>query len=400
MIGDGWNDDPSVRPGPPVETAPGIRRIAIITGTRAEFGLLKPVMFATLARKDCELLVIAAGSHLISPAETYHDVKAIFAVADAIPMQIAGKTGRNADVQALGGGISRFGRSFERLAPDWVVILGDRIEAFAAASAASIGGLAVAHIHGGDRAEGVADEAMRHAITKLAHLHFPATKESADRIIKMGERPQHVHITGSPAIDGLSEVTAIDDAGFIEYGAPEAIILMHPVGRTDEQEEAVMSDIITASLSSIPGRILILHPNFDPGRDGTLRAITSAIDKRITARTHIPRPAFLALLKRLAHSQGVLIGNSSAALIEAAALKLPAIDIGPRQSGRERPTNVINSAGEHPDQVSRAIAAAQKLNRASITHPYGDGHSGPRIAALLAGTNPNDPKLLRKHCTY
>ncbi len=400
MIGDGWNDDPSVRPGPPVETAPGIRRIAIITGTRAEFGLLKPVMLSTLARKDCELLVIAAGSHLISPAETYHDVKAIFNVADAIPMQIAGKTGRNADVQALGGGISRFGRSFERLAPDWVVVLGDRIEAFAAASAASIGGLALAHIHGGDRAEGVADEAMRHAITKLAHLHCAATQESADRIIKMGERPQHVHITGSPAIDGLSEVAAIDDAGFIECGSPEAVILMHPVGRTDEQEEAVMSGVIAATLASFRGRVLILHPNFDPGRDGTLRAITSAVDPRITARSHLPRPIFLSLLKRLAASGGVLIGNSSAALIEAAALKVAAVDIGSRQSGRQRANNVITAGGEHTDQVSRAIAAAQRLEPADFTHPYGDGHSGPRIAALLASTNPNDPKLLRKHCTY
>lgn len=400
MIGDGWNDDPAVRPGPPVETAPGIRRIAIITGTRAEFGLLKPVMFATLARKDCELLVIAAGSHLISPAETYHEVKALFSVADAVPMQIAGKTGRAADVQALGGGIARFGRAFERLKPDWVVVLGDRIEAFAAASAASIGGLALAHIHGGDRAEGVADEAMRHAITKLAHLHCAATQESAERIIKMGERPQHVHITGSPAIDGLSEVQALDDAGFIECGSPEAVILMHPVGRTDEQEEAVMSGIIAATLASFRGRILILHPNFDPGRDGTLRAITTVSEPRITARSHLPRPTFLALLKRLAASGGALVGNSSAALIEAAALRLPAVDIGPRQSGRQRASNVITAGGEHADQVSRAIAAAQRLEPSGFTHPYGDGHSGPRIAALLAATNPNDPKLLRKHCTY
>ena len=208
MIGDGWDGDPAIRPGPPEAPVAGVRRIAVVTGTRAEFGLLEPVMRAVAARADQQLLVIPCGSHLISPALTYRDVKAAFgsSIVDAVPMQVAGRTGRAADVEALGKGVARFGRAFERCAPDWVVVLGDRIEAFAAASAASVGGRAVAHIHGGDRAEGVADEAMRHAITKLAHLHLAATEQSRERIVRMGERPEHVRCVGSPAIDALAAI--------------------------------------------------------------------------------------------------------------------------------------------------------------------------------------------------
>jgi hypothetical protein len=172
VIGDGWDGDPSVRPDTNPEPARRTR-VAIVTGSRAEFGLLVPVMHAVQARPELELQVIAAGSHLIQPALTLRDVKALFPIIDSVPMQIAGRVGRAEDAQALGTGISRFARVYAAHAPDWIVVLGDRIEAFAAASAASIGGYLLAHIHGGDRAEGVADEAMRHAITKLANLHFP-----------------------------------------------------------------------------------------------------------------------------------------------------------------------------------------------------------------------------------
>lgn len=404
MIGDGWTDEPSVRPGSAEEPAPGLRRIAIITGSRAEFGLLRPVMHAVHERSDLELLVIAAGSHLVSPALTYHDVKKHFDVADSVPMQVAGKTSRADDVDALGRGISRFGRSFQRLIPDWVVVLGDRIEAFAAAAAGAIGGYAVAHIHGGDRAEGIADEAMRHAIAKLAHLHFAATEESAERLRRMGERPDAVHMVGSPAIDELASIPPLEDAIYAELGQPQAVFLMHPAGRSAEREEQSAAAALEALLSShAQSRILALHPNLDPGRDGILSAIESATARhpqRISALPHIPRERFVGLLRRLAAQGGVLIGNSSAALIECAALQVAAVDIGPRQAGRQRAGNVVTAAGEQADQIARAISRAAALDLSTLSHPYGDGHAGPRIAAILAATNPHDPRILRKRCTY
>lgn len=366
----------------------------MVTGSRAEFGLLKPVMEAIRDHAELDLLVVAAGAHLVQPAETFREVKACFEVADSVPMQVAGRTGRYEDAEALGRGVGRFARSFERLRPDWVVLLGDRIEPFAAAGAAAVMGIAVAHIHGGDRAEGIADESMRHAITKLSHLHFPATALSHERLVRMGERPECVHAVGSPAIDALAGVKPVDDAGFRELGSPTVVFLMHPVGRHAEQEEAAASAVLAALREE---RVLALHPNLDAGRDGILRAIKHA---GVPNRPHLPRETFVGLLKRLASGGGVLVGNSSAGLIEAAALRLPVVDVGPRQHGRERPSNVAHAASESTTDISAAIREARGKDRSAITHPYGDGHAGLRIAGILAETDPHDPRLLRKLNTY
>ncbi|MEX2218480.1 MAG: UDP-N-acetylglucosamine 2-epimerase [Phycisphaerales bacterium] len=402
MIGPNWTDSPSPRPSPDPQPARRLR-VAVITGSRAEFGLLRPVMRAIQHRPELELLVIAAGSHLISPAETYRDVKREFPIADAVPMQVAGRTTRADDIEALGRGVARFGRAFQRLAPDWVVLLGDRVEPFAAASAASVGGLALAHIHGGDRAEGIADEAMRHAITKLAHLHFPATDQSRERILRMGERPEHVHTVGSPAIDDLESIPPLPEAEFEDLGKPGAVFLLHPTGRAAEHEEMAASAALEALLAwPGAGHILALHPNHDAGRDGTLRALEQAAEKnprRLRLARHLPRPKFVGLLKRLAGRGGLLVGNSSAALIEAAALRLPAVDIGPRQAGRERAGNIA-PATEQPESIRAALEAASRLDRATLAHPYGDGHAGVRIADVLVRINPHDPRLTRKRNTY
>lgn len=396
MIGDSWDGHgapPSTHPQEPRTP----RRIAVVTGSRAEFGLLRPVMQAVQKRGDLELFVIAAGSHLVLPATTFHEVKREFTVAEIVPMQNAGQTGRSEDVQSVARGVGRFGRAFEKLGPDWVVVLGDRIEAFAAATAAAIGGWALAHIHGGDRAEGVADESMRHAITKLAHLHFPATALSASRIVRMGEDQTRVHLVGSPAVDALHTIAPLTLEAYNELGAPTALFLMHPVGRTNEAEEAAAA----AALEALHGeRVLALTPNLDPGRDGIQRALKHAA---VRVLENLPREQFVGLLKRLACLRsipGVLVGNSSAGLIEAAAVKLPVVDIGPRQNGRERCGNVVHVDRETAEDVARAVAAARAVGPDSYTHPYGDGHAGGRIAEVLARTNPHEPGMTRKRCVY
>ncbi|MCB9846012.1 MAG: UDP-N-acetylglucosamine 2-epimerase (hydrolyzing) [Phycisphaeraceae bacterium] len=392
MIGDGWDGEPSVRPGEFAEEARPARRIAIVTGSRADFGLLLPVIRACAARDDLAPMVIAAGSHLISPGLTYQDVRREVEVAERVPMQVAGRTGRDADVEALGAGVARFGRAFVRLAPDWVVVLGDRIEALAAALAASVGGYALAHIHGGDRAEGVADESMRHAITKLAHLHLAATGQSAERIRRMGERAEMVVVAGSPAIDDLARFERLGDGAFVELGAPDAVLLMHPIGRHAEEEETAASAALEALAAR---RSIALHPNHDAGRDGILRAIRGA---GVREAEHLPRPVFIGLLRRLAEDGGLLVGNSSAALIEASALRLPAVDIGARQAGREAPGNVVHARGESAGAIREAIDAASAIDRTALRHPYGDGRAGERIASALARVDARG--LLRKRCVY
>jgi UDP-hydrolysing UDP-N-acetyl-D-glucosamine 2-epimerase len=290
---------------------------------------------------------------------------------------------------------------FEGLRPDWVVVLGDRVEAFAGAAAASIGGAAVAHIHAGDRAEGIADEAMRHACSKMSHLLLAATESSAARLIRMGERAEDVRVVGSPAVDGLEEAAAMSDARARELGDPCAAVLLHPSGQSEEEERALARAVVAAAEAACaPGGALLLAPNHDAGRSAIMEELGAASARLGWALVHhLPRGEFIGLLKRLAAgARGFLIGNSSAGLIEAAALRLPAVNVGARQAGRERPDNVIDavSAGEIAGAVARALA----LDRARITHPYGDGRAGERIAGLLAAVDPHDRVRLRKRCSY
>ncbi|MCA9298295.1 MAG: UDP-N-acetylglucosamine 2-epimerase, partial [Phycisphaerales bacterium] len=249
------------------------------------------------------------------------------------------------------------------------------------------GGIPVAHIHGGDRAEGVADEAMRHAISKLAHLHLAATTSSAKRLERMGET--EIHVVGSPALDELEMLGPLGDEAFESFGAPEVVMLLHPIGRHPEEEEHQASIVLDA----IDDRLLVLAPNADPGRQGILRAYEH---REVRLVEHLPREMFVGLLRRVATSGGVLVGNSSAALIEGAALGLPAVDVGPRQAGRTRCNNVVHATGLTVDEVRHAIEGARAIDRGTITHEYGNGTAGIRIAALLATTTPR----LRKQNAY
>ncbi len=356
------------------------RRIAVVTGSRAEFGLLSPVMRAIDDHPDLLLRVVVAGAHLLPPELTVREVAAAFDVAARIPMQEPGETSRGRDAEALGRGISGFAAWLGEHPVEVVVVLGDRIEAFAAAAAASVAGVRVAHLHGGDRAPGIADEAIRHAITGLAHIHLPATEQSAGRIVAMGERPARVHVVGSPAIDGLTRIAPLSDEAFHALGAPEIVVLQHPLGRSPDREQAVASCVLEACGRA--GRVLAIHPNHDPGREGIMAAIRSVA---LGECSHLPRREFIGLLRRAR----ILVGNSSAGLIECAALGVTAINVGPRQEGRERPDNVLDVPEPvHGDGVVVTEAIATGLSRAGgpapAAHPFGGGDAGRRTAAILA----------------
>jgi len=397
-----------------IARAPARRTVAIVTGTRAEYGLLLPVMLAVQKHKKLELRVIAAGAHFLPPARTIREVESAFAIAARVPMQsgmpvLRAGSSRLADAAALGRGISGFARAFATLEPDWIVVLGDRTEAFAAASAASIAGIAVCHIHGGDRAEGIADEAMRHAITKLSHLHCAATKLSAGRIIRMGEKLEHVHVTGSPAIDGLSRTKPMSNAEAAKYGDPKVVVLLHPAGLRDEDElewarhAFGIAGVLGGTQSELEvkqgRRVLLLMPNSDPGRDSIVRVWRRTTGTGGKIIDHLPRPMFVALLKRLAVHSGVLIGNSSAGLIEACALGVRVMNLGPRQAGREHGHNVVHVARPDKPSILQAMRRVQEL-RPCPDHRFGDGRASPRIASLLARIDPHASAILRKHNTY
>lgn len=345
---------------------PGKRKtIAVVTGSRAESGLLLSTMHTIKAHPRLNLRIIVAGSHRVQGS--WRDIRSDGLAIDAkVWMQVKGRSGRNADTEALGRGVTGFGKAYARLRPDFVVVLGDRIEVLAAACAATAGGYRLAHVHGGDRAEGLADEAIRHAVSKLAHIHFPATAQSRKRLIRMGEAPGLIHRVGSPAVDGLNVIEPADDA-------PELIVMQHPVGESDPIEASRMR----ATLSATRGyQRLVMMPNLDPGGEGIRRAIRGA---RVKPIEHLPRDRFLSLLKGVR----AIVGNSSAGLIEAAALRVPCVNIGPRQAGREKSHNVID-CGYGKESIARSISKALRLDLRRMRHPYGNGQTGQRIADLLA----------------
>ncbi len=368
------------------------RRIAVATGSRAEFGLLSPVMRAIDDHPDLDLRVLVAGAHLLPPELTVREVAAAFDVAARIPMQEPGTTSRGRDAEALGRGVSGFAAWLREHPVEVVLVLGDRIEAFAAAAAASVAGVRVAHLHGGDRAPGIADEAIRHAITGLAHIHLPATEQSAERIVAMGELPARVHVVGSPAVDELTRMAPLTDKAYDALGAPEIVVLQHPLGRSPAREQAVAACVLDACRRA--GRVLVIHPNHDPGREGIMAAIRAA---GLGECSHLRRPDFIGLLRRAK----ILVGNSSAGLIECAALGVTSVNVGPRQAGRERPDNVLDVPDASPDDgtvVAEAIATglSRSSGMAPAGHPFGTGDAGRRTAAILAALDIETHGLAKK----
>jgi len=344
------------------------KTIAVVTGSRAESGLLLSTMHAIKAHPLLTLRIIAAGSHLVQGS--WRDIQEAGLKIDAkVKMQVKGRSGRAADTDALGRGVVGLGEAFTKLRPDFVVVLGDRIEVLAAACAATTGGYRLAHIHGGDRAEGLADEAIRHAVSKLAHLHFPATAQSRKRLVRMGEAVEQIHRVGSPAVDGLNAITP-------SPGAPDLIVMQHPAGGSDAEEASGMR----ATLQATRGyRRIVMMPNLDAGGEGIRKALRGA---KVQPIEHMPRTEFLTVLK----GAKMIVGNSSAGLIEAAAMRVPCVNIGPRQNGRDKPGNVID-CGYGKQDVARAIKKALKIDLRRMRHPYGDGHAGQRIADRLALTS-------------
>jgi UDP-hydrolysing UDP-N-acetyl-D-glucosamine 2-epimerase len=408
------------------------RRILVVTGSRAEFGLLHPVMSAIAEHRTLELVVAVAGSHLVPAAPgaipTWRDVaQAGFEIHTRIAMQRPRRPGversRLDDAHAVARGVAGVARTIPLLSPHCVVVLGDRIEAFAAASAAAVAGVPLAHIHGGDRAEGIADESLRHAITRLAHLHFPASAQSAERIIRSGEPESSVYLVGSPGIDPLASIPIMPDAQAGPMGPPRIITLLHPAGLAPADEADAARALILAIDQVSLGPTLALAPNLDPGRE----AIDTLLRRRCGSntpdstrwfyRSHLARSEFVGVLKRLAlpagpsdPRRGVLIGNSSAGMIEAGVLGVPVVNIGPRQAGRERTPNVIDVPNPTPAAIARAIRAAASLPAVRLrpTTIFGAGTAGTAIARILAETpllpsSARDairPEVLRKRLTF
>ena len=361
------------------------RRVCFVTGTRAEFGLMESTLRAIAAHPKLRLQIVVTGMHLDRRRGTSRDDIG-FKIDRIVPWRSAQHVARS-----TGQAMAKLADAFDDLKSDIVLVVGDRVEAFAAASAAHLSGRVVAHVHGGDRALGQVDDALRHAITKLAHVHFPATRASADRIIRLGEDRGRVHQVGSPGIDGIVQAAEKARGRSDQFG----LLVLHPIDANENLEWRRARTVLRAVQRAGVDRTVIVYPNNDPGSDGIIRAWEAhAADRSVTMFRNVPRSRFLGLMRDAA----VLVGNSSSGIIEAASFGTPVVDIGSRQLGRERSSNVVNvpySASAIERAVHRAITRPRPLKR----NVYGGQGTALRIAQVLASVK-LDTRMRRKLIAY
>lgn len=367
------------------------RRICIITGSRAEYGILSSLMHEIGRDGGLVLQTLVTGAHLshkfgMTAREIEDDGYAVDAevdlkLTDDTPLAVAEATGRAAT------GIAK---ELARLQPDMVVLLGDRYEILAAAQAAFLLGLPIAHLHGGEITEGAMDDSIRHAITKLSHLHFAAAAPYARRIMQMGEAPERVFNVGALGVDAAMALRPIDpealdgDIG-IPLRDPVFLVTYHPVTLRTGDEGIVVDSLQSALDKFQEARIVITGVNADPGRSAIAQrmiAYAARNPQRVSLHESLGQRRYLSVMRRAA----AVIGNSSSGIIEAPAFGVPTVNIGARQTGRLKALSVVD-CGESADEIATAIARAVdpgfQANFARQSLPYGGGGTAEKITAVI-----------------
>lgn len=379
----------------------GLQRIACISTSRADAGIYRPLLRALADQMDWQVSCLAGGTHLseefghtigeLNPAER----------VDLIPISHFSPGARAVDVaETSGRAVIEFSKALAKARPDLVFVLGDRTEMLAAALAAVIHGIPIAHLHGGERTAGAYDDTCRHAITKLAHLHFAALPEYAARIAAMDEEAWRIHVVGAPALDDLRgfqplPVGELSAAVNLDFSQPTWVVAFYPETLSVKSPAAQAQTLLTA-LQDADANLLIVGTNADVGHRAFAEAYQAFAGRRSNVRimASLSRQRFWSCL---AHAQ-LLIGNSSVGIIEAASFGLPVVNIGDRQGGRTRPDNVIDTfcdSEKIADAVTRATSSTFRQSLAHLTNPYGDGQAAKRIVAALR-TLPDRQTLLRK----
>lgn len=377
-----------------------MRRLGVVSVARSDYGIYRPLLHALTQRDDVELLLYVGGMHLLEQfGYTIEEIerdgfpiaaRVDFAAGDDTPLGVAASIGR---------GVQGFAEAFVRSRPDLLVVLGDRAEMFAAGIAALPLTIPLAHIHGGETTEGAIDETIRHALTKLSHLHFAATDEYARRIVQLGEDPWRVVVSGAPALDTLVDFTPLPDAELERRGVhlrrPTLLVTYHPVTLASERAHGEIQALLDAVADSGLDAVLT-YPNADAGHGRIIEAIeqfASASDRYTVIRSLGSEGYFTLMGRAIA-----MVGNSSSGIIEAASFELPVVDVGDRQAGRLRGPNVIHVAcdqGKIAAAIARAASVEFRRSLAGLANPYGDGHASPRIVERLLSV-PLDERLLSK----
>jgi UDP-N-acetylglucosamine 2-epimerase (non-hydrolysing)/GDP/UDP-N,N'-diacetylbacillosamine 2-epimerase (hydrolysing) len=382
------------------------RKIAVVSSSRADYAHLYWVLRELSQQPNIELTIITMGPHL-SP-EFGHTATNVsddgFATRENIECLLSSDT----DVgMAKTIGVATLGLAdcLGKLRPDLVLLIADRYEMLAPASVALALRIPIAHIEGGDVSLGAIDDAVRNALTKLAHVHLTTTESSRNRVINMGEESWRVHTVGSPSLDHITRETLLDRKEIearlkVPLARDTIAVIYHPV--TISRDTLYEADELFAALRDIPRPLLFINPNADAGSRELSQRIRSFIERRSsedrpsdTFITNIDHLTYLSLLQFLA----ALVGNSSSGIMESGSFQLPAINVGIRQKGRERGRNVIDCEPQR-DKIAHAIHRALSSDfRASLrglVNPYGDGHAAEKIARILSALDLSESLLVKE----
>jgi UDP-N-acetylglucosamine 2-epimerase (non-hydrolysing)/GDP/UDP-N,N'-diacetylbacillosamine 2-epimerase (hydrolysing) len=389
------------------------RKIAIYTGNRAEYGLQYPIIKAVAAHPDLEYFLLVSGAHLQEDfGRTKDEIeKDGFAIHAEVAMDMAGDT-LYATAQAIGSGILSLSRCLDALRPDLLVVYADRFEGFSAVITGTQMNIPTAHVEGGDLTEGGAlDDSVRHAMTKLAHLHFATNAQAVERILRLGEEPWRVHNVGLPALDLVAEGRFAQPREVLaRYGLdqerPLVIFTQHSVTTEFEDAAAQVAPSLEAlgRLAREGVQVIVTFPNNDAGGRRIISAIESWAPGLPNVQVHksLGRSNYHGVLNVCGLLCGACAGNSSSGIKETAIFGCPVVDIGSRQDGRLAADNVIDT-GYDAGEIEAAIRTclfdeAHRAHCKAVENPYGAGNAGPRIAGVLA-TQPLGRKLLRKRMT-
>ena len=377
------------------------RRVDFITVGRSDYGIYKPVIRAFDASSRWDAGLVVSGGHLDETAGvSLQEIMADgFAIRARIPLR-SGGNGPVATNQAMSDAISGLARLYAEERPDLVFVLGDRSEMFAFTGALVPFNIPIAHIHGGELSFGAIDDVFRHAITKMSHLHFAATREYADRIIRMGEEPWRVTVSGAPGLDALRSMVLPDRAVLekrfnIDLSEPPILATFHPVTRQADSIEDQVSVFLRA-LSERPEPVIITAPNLDSGHEVIRSAYERFLRQNPRAKLveSFGHENYLAMLRETL----AMVGNSSSGLIETPSFQLPTLNIGDRQKGRTRARNVVDVAHNLDairEGLQRILDPEFRQSLSGLKNPYGDGHAAERIITR-ANEIPLDEKLVAK----
>jgi GDP/UDP-N,N'-diacetylbacillosamine 2-epimerase (hydrolysing) len=376
----------------------------VITGTRAEYGLLRWLMEEIRASASLQLQVVAAGMHLAPEFGcTYREIERDgFTVDRKVELLLSSDTPVGIS-KSIGLGVVGFADALQQLAPDIVVVLGDRFEILAAAVAATMARIPLAHIHGGEASEGAFDESLRHSITKMAHLHFVAAEEYRRRVIQLGEQPERVFLVGGMGVDAISRLKLLERRELeSELGfrlAPRNLLLtFHPATLEGATAGKQMEELL-AAVGQLSGTNLIFTmPNADTDGRVLIELINQFVASHPNARSYMSlgQLRYLSCMKQV----DAVVGNSSSGLTEAPTLGRGTVNIGDRQRGRLKATSVIDCEPER-GAIAAAIARMYSIEfqsaLASVRNPYGDGGASKRITRVLETTTLNGILKKRFH---